>query len=494
MRGEKYLLSWRLAVAARGVEMTTAMKPAGLSTKNVVSLLIAAAIVALSYALPAASGLSNEGQTVLGILFAGIILWITEALPLPATALLVLILMPLLGVCSFNDAYAKSIGSTAYFLMGTFAFTVALDATSIPTRMVAFVLKHAGTDSKKVLLGFMLACALLSTVMSDVAACGVFISVGKRLLELNNAEKGKSRLGKAIMIAIPWASYAGGAASMAGNGVNVLTVNFFDELFGVQITFVQWMMLGIPTAIILLITSWIVVCVCFKPEAVSQESVDMTFEEVGKLGKLSSPEIRTIVIITLAMVCWILSSWIPVLNTAMVAIAAMVLFAVPGSSTLKFDELLKRMNWGVILMIMCIMSVSSFVVSTGAGEWIVNTVVAAVPVEVRTPLVLLAVVSIIGAITHNVVPVGPAVAGILAFPLGTIAQQFGISMTTMLMTVAWMSSFSYMLPLDCVPILTYTTGYYKMSDMVQTGIVPTLVSIVLAVALLPLLCIVFGLS
>lgn len=472
--------------------MSNIVSSARLRPRSVVFMVLAALIIAVSALAPGTEGLSYEGRMVLSIMAAGILLWITESLPLPATALLILVLMPITGVCSFDEAYSNAMGSTVFFLMGTFAFTVALDATTIPTRIASFVLRWSGTDTNKMLLGFMCATAFLSFFMSDVAACGVFISVGKRLLELNHAEKKISRMGKALMIAIPWASYAGGLAVMTGNGCNVVTVGLFKELFGIEMNFVEWSMLGIPFCLIMLVVAWFVLTRFFKPEAISQESIDATRDEVSKLGPVSRPEIATMVIIALAMVFWILSSWISFFNTAMVAICAVVLLSVPGFSTLQFKELVSRMNWGVILMIMCILSVAHFVVETGAGDWLVDVVLSVVPEAVRTPLVILFIVSTIGAITHNVVPVGPAVAGVLAYPLGVIAGDFGISMYCMLMVVAWQASLAYILPLDCVPILTYSSGYYTMMDMIKVGWIPTMVLIVLTCTLLPALCGLFG--
>ncbi len=472
--------------------MSELAKGAALRPRSVVFIAIAALIIVAAQLAPDTAGLSHEGRMVLSILVAGVLLWMTESLPLPATALLILVMMPLTGVCSFADAYANSMGATVFFLMGTFAFTVALDATTIPTRMAAFVLRWSGTDTNKMLLGFMAATAFLSFFMSDVAACGIFISVGKRLLELNHAEKLKSKMGKAIMIAIPYASYAGGCAVMTGNGVNVVTVGLFQSLFDVNISFVEWSVLGFPFCIIMLFASWFIITRFFKPEPISQESIDATLAEVSDMGKITRPEVMTCVIIALAMLFWILSSWFDIFNTAMVAILATVAFSVPGCSTLEFKELVSRMNWGVLLMIMCILSVAHFVVSTGAGDWIVSAVVGALPESWKAPLVVLAVLSVVGALVHNVVPVGPAVASIIAYPFGVIAGDFGISMYCMLMVVAWQASLAYMLPLDCVPILTYSQGYYRMVDMLKVGWIPTLVTVLLTVTLLPAMCALCG--
>lgn len=460
--------------------------------RSIVFIVIAALIIVAAAMAPLSGDLTHQGRMVLAILAAGVVLWVSESLPLPATALLMLILMPIMGVCTFNEAYQNAIGSTVFFLMGTFAFTVALDATTIPTRICAAVLKWSGTNTNKMLLGFMAACAFLSFFMSDVAACGVFISVGKRILELNKAEKLKSRMGKAIMIGIPWASYAGGCAVMTGNGCNVVTVGLFEQLFGIHMTFIEWSILGFPFCIILLFSCWFILTRYFKPEEISQESIDVTMREVEDMGPIGRAEKATVIIIALAMVFWILSSWFSQLNTAMIAICAVVALSLPGCSTIGFKELVSRMNWGVLIMIMCILSVSHFVVSTGAGDWLVLATVGMLPDGQINPIIILLLASTIGAIAHNLIPVGPAVAGILAYPLGVIAGQFDVSMYAMLMVVAWQASIACILPLDCVPIQTYSAGYYTIGDNVKVGWIPTVVLIALTATLLPAMCLLLG--
>ncbi len=466
--------------------------PSAATVRKGIAIVVSLALVVGAALAPATPGLTYEGREVLSILIAGIIMWATEALPLPATALAVLIAMPIAGVCTFDEAYTNTVGSTVFFLMGTFAFTVVLDATTIPTRVANLVLGWSGTSSNKMMLGFMVATAALSMFMSDVAACGVFISVAKKLLVLNHAKKGESRLGKALMIAIPWASFAGGCAVMTGNGCNVVTAGLFKNLFGFEITFVQWAMLGLPISLVLLFACWFILTRWFKPEDISAESIEQTKAETAQLGKLQSAEKKTVGVILAAMLFWIISSWVPAINTAEVAIIAVILFSIPGWSCLEFKELITRMNWGVILMIMCIISVSHFIVSTGAGDWVVESVVGSLPESAKVALVLIFIMSVIGAVAHNVVPVGPAVAGMIAYPFGAICGDFGISMHLALMLVAFQASFAFMLPLDCVPILTYSAGYYKMSDMIKVGWMPTLVNIALNVTLLPALCMAFG--
>lgn len=272
----------------------------------------------------------------------------------------------------------------------------------------------------------------------------------------------------------------------------MVTVGLFAELFGIRMSFIEWSMLGVPFCLIMLLAAWVVIVGAFRPEPISQASIDATRAEAAALGPLTGPEKATMGIIAAAMAAWIASSWVPALNTAMIAIVAVVLLSLPGGSTLEFKELVSRMNWGVLVMIMCILSVAHFVVATGAGDWMVSAIMAVMPDTWKTPFLVLLVLSAVGAVVHNVVPVGPAVAGILAYPFGVLAGDFGISMYCMLMVVAWQASLAYVLPLDCVPILTYSTGYYRMGDMARIGWVPTVVLVALTATLLPALCALLG--
>ena len=453
---------------------------------------VAAVLLASALMGPEVPGLGHEGKATVAILLVAVVLWVSEALPLAITALLMLVAMPLCGVCSYEDAFANSIGSTVFFLLGPFAFTVALDATSIPTRIAGAVLAWSGTSSRKMLFGLMAAVAAFSTVMSDVAACGVFISVGKRLLELNGEKAGSSSLGKALMMGIPWASYAGGCAVMTGNGCNVLAVDLFRDLFGVEVTFAQWFILGAPVAVAMLVVAWAALTTVFRTEPLKEEALELIVSEARACGPLMRAEKATLIVIGAALIGWVVSSWVPFVNTALVAVLALAALSSPGCCVLDFRTLLSRMNWGVILMIMSVMSVAHFIVVTGAGQWFVDGVVALVPVGLHTATGMLLAASVAGCLIHGVVPVGPAVAAVLAFPLGSLAGDYGISVAAMVMVVAWQASISYLLPLDCVPVLTYGYGYYTMADMVRVGWIPSVVLVALSVTLLPALCAFLG--
>lgn len=189
--------------------------------RNWLFIAVAVAVVVLGVFLPTESvGLTYEGRMSLFIMLAGIVLWVTEAVPLTISGLALLALLPFMGVWTFNDSWSNSVNANTFFLICTFAFTIAISKTSIPTRVIGAVVKWAGTSSSKMILGIMAAVAVLSSVVTNTAATAMSMPLVLKLIEVNGSEKGKSNLGKALMIAAPMAACAGGAALLCGCGLN----------------------------------------------------------------------------------------------------------------------------------------------------------------------------------------------------------------------------------------------------------------------------------
>lgn len=456
-------------------------------------LAIAAAVIVAAVVMPPVEGLSAQGRVTIALMAAGIVLWVSEALPTSITALVLMALMPLLGVCSFNDAWANSITSNTFFLIGTFSFTVALASTTIPLRLVGAILRWSRNDSSKLILGFMCGTALMSTVMTDIAACSVFMALCLFILEANGAERGTSRLGKALMIAIPWGSAIGGAATLCGCGLNIMVVGVLEGAFGITVSFMTWLVCALPMAVIVLPISWFLLVRVFRPEPITEEAYRATCERCAGLGPVTTREKWACGIILVTLLLWILSTWVPALNTTAVVMLSMAVFFLPGINVMSFDALVRGVNWGILLMIMGVTSLATAMAATGAGEWVVNVAVSGV-VSGLGPAGILAAGALLGCVLHNVIPVGPAVCGILVIPFAQIAMASDVSLTAMAIMLGWECGVTLIVPLDCVPMVSYSYGYYRFWDMMKVGWVPSLLMIVYAATALPALCGMLGVA
>ena len=456
-------------------------------------LALAALILIAAAALPPWEGLSFQGRMAIALMGAGVVLWVTDVLPACITALVLMALMPLFGVCSFNEAWANSINSNVFFLIGTFSFTIALSSTTVPLRVVGAILRWSGNDPKKLILGFMCGTAVFSTVMTDIAACGVFMALCIFILEANGAEKGRSRLGKALMIAVPWGSAIGGAATLCGCGLNIMVVGVLEESFGITVSFLTWLICALPMTLMVLPLSWVLLVKVFKPEAITAEAYEATQRRCSGLPPITRREWWACAVILVTLALWILSTWFPFLNTAAVVMISMALFFIPGNQVMTFDDLVKGVNWGIILLIMGVTSLAAALASTGAGSWIVNVVLADA-VHGLSPMGVLAIGALLGCVLHNIIPVGPAVCGILVVPFATLALSSGASMTAMAVMLGWECGVALIIPLDCVPLVSYSYGYYRFWDMMKVGWVPSLLMIVYAATALPAICAALGVA
>lgn len=442
--------------------------------------------IALVFFVPEVEGLTSPGMASLALLIAAIILWVLEALPLAISTLLVMICMPYLDIMPAFQVWKEFMSPVFFFVLATFALTGALVKTNIPIRIAGFLLKWAGKNGKKLVLGFIAGTAFLSSIMSNVPSCALFSSLAIAILKANGDPKpGESSLGKALMIGIPFGSVMGGFATPAGTSINILALNMFEQTTGQTITFLNWMLVGIPlTAVGILVCAWGIVLV-HKPEKITDEAIESAQKMLDDAGPLSVLEKKVITIIVLMFAFWILGTWVPAFDTTIVAMAGMIAFFLPGVNVLTWNEFVDSCSWEAIFMIGGVQSIAAGILGTGAAAWLVNSTLAG---AVHWPVALtLLVASALAAILHVIVPTGPAVVGLALIPFIGVANLTGINPITITFIVVWWSGVTYLLPIDTVPLITYGYKYYRIPDMFKAGILPTIIMTGIAAAMIPFL-------
>ena len=472
--------------------MSEAVLHASLRPRNVACILIAIAIVAATALAPTTEGLTYEGRMVLGILAAGILLWVTESLPLPATALLVLIMMPIMGVCSFDEAYSNAMGSTVFFLMGTFAFTVALDATTIPTRIAAFVLRRSGTDTNKMLLGFMCATTLVSTVMSDVPCTVLFLGFALTILKAADAKPLQSNLGRCLMIGIPIAAVTGGMATPAGSSFNVVAMNILQQATGTSISFLDWVLVALPVVIIMTPICWFFITAILKPEPIADSCLQGIRDQAAGAKKIEAYEVKAILVIGAMLVLWIVGNWVPVLNATVVALIGLTVMFLPGMDLLTWKEFQGSVPWGIVIMCGTIMSMGGVVEATGGAAFLAGAISGSGVMDLgffAAFALLLALIYLL----HTVCPIGVAILGIFLPIMITLCAGFGVSPAVPTIALAVVVAGNYLMPVNPTVMLTYGEGYYTFGDMFKTGIVPSVALVLIMAAWMPFIVGVMGL-
>ncbi|WP_270295762.1 SLC13 family permease [Eggerthella sinensis] len=165
--------------------------------KRLIGIGVAAICIIASCLIPGSESLSHQGIMALGLLLALASLWATSALPIGAVALLVVILLPLLGIVEMGQAFSGFASPALFFIISVFALPVIMMKTKWGARLISRLLDWTGTDSRKLVLGFMIATTLVSTVMSDVPCTVLFLGFALTILKAADAKPGSSNLASA---------------------------------------------------------------------------------------------------------------------------------------------------------------------------------------------------------------------------------------------------------------------------------------------------------
>ena len=446
--------------------------------KSIISFFAAVFLVFLSRILPLPEGLTREGLTSIVLLVAAIVLWVTEAMDLAAITIMIVATIPFFKIMPASSMFSSFAGSVFFFVLATFALTAALASSTLPTRIAGLILRWSGQNSKKLVIGFTLGTAILSAIMSNVPTCALFASLAIAILKTDGDPKpGTSRLGKALMIGVPAGSVIGGFITPAGGPTNVLAIEILEKT-GYNVTFLDWMIIGLPLALISCIIVSVWLGIVFRPEPISEEALEKAKQMVKDAGPISAREKKMLVIIFLMFVFWISSTWVPAFNTTLIALLGMCAFFLPGVRVLTWDQFTKNSSWDALFMIGGVGALAQAILDSGAATWLVNTLLSGA--ASWSPVVVYIVISAVICVLHILIPSGPAVAGLAVMPMILFAESAGVNPIAAAVLTAFWGGVTFMLPMDAVPMLTYGYWYYKIPDMLKFGWLPSIVIIVIA--------------
>lgn len=451
--------------------------------------------------------LSRTGQLCLGLLLLAIFYWITEALPFHITALLVLLVMPVLritdGLPLLKDdgkvvtAQGLAAGYQALvpisfgddlilFFLGVFLLSAAFTETPLGKRLTLRMLRIIGTGARTVLFGFLLMGDLLSMWVSDVGVAALMLPIALSILRESGLQPLKSNFGRALMIAVCWGAIFGGIGTPAGCGPNTIAIGFMRDLNGMDISFLDWMKIGVPAALILVPAGWLILLLMFPPEIkrlpITREDIDRQLRE---LGKWTRPEIGTVVVFAIVIFLWVFNPLIvKVTDKALnfpisyVSILGGLLLFLPPFRVLTWDKAEKAVSWSSILLIMASLGLGMMTYHTGAAKWIAVALLGGV--STLSPVMLIFVV-VLAVIFMKLFLASNTVTGIVILPLMiSLAQAYGIDAWILVGPAAFTSSLGIILvtqtPTNIIP---YTSGYFTIKDFAKSGVVMSLVMAVL---------------
>lgn len=458
-------------------------------TKRAALIAIALLIIVGFHFFPLPEGLSYAGKMSIALILAGIILWITEPVPLAISGLGLMISMPLFGVLDYTNVWVNFISSVVFFIICSFAITAALLKTKIPVKMIYYLLNWSGTSGPKIVLGFLLASTALSAFISNLPCAAMFAGIAMSILKEDQSVLGESRFGKTVMIAIPFGTALGGCITPAGSALNVLCINVLRGETGINIPFLHWVAICAPIIIITLPIAYFFLIKIFKPEDIKESTLNTIREQMGKVGPLEALDQKVVMIILITIAAWILSTWTHWDLTA-IAVACTVAFFLPGIDAITWKEFTDAIAWPVVFLIGSVQSIAGGMVKSGAAAWIISGSLAKIALGSGA---LIAGAAFMLPLIRLVIPVGPPVIFISLIPLAGMAKAAGISAVVFTIIIAFAASVNLLLAIDANALITYSRRWYTMGEYFVAGIAPTLTFILCHIFLLPILVRLVGL-
>lgn len=440
--------------------------------------------------LPAPEGLPIEGwhTAAVGMLMA--IWWITEALPIPVTALLPVVLLPVLDITTISEATTPFANPLIFLFLGGFVIAVAMERWDLHIRIALNIVKYVGVKPSSIIMGFIIASAFLSMWVSNTATALMMLPIALSILKLvEDQKKSPEKLNFEIVLvlSIAYGCNIGGMGTLIGTPPNALLAGFMSENYGFEIGFAQWMMIGVPLMIVALpILYFLLVKVIYPVKLVELPGGARLIEDkLRGLGPISNAEKKVAVVFTLTALLWIfrplLTDFVPGLSDAGIAVgAAVLLFIIPvdlseGVFILSWSEA-EELPWGVLILFGGGLSLASAISNTGLAEWIGQ----GVGVLGSWPLFLLVGLVVFMIIFLTEMTSNTATTAAFLPILASVAIGLGENPLLLAVPAALGASCAFMLPVATPPnAIVYGSGKLTIPEMSKAGFWLNIVFIVL---------------
>jgi sodium-dependent dicarboxylate transporter 2/3/5 len=435
-----------------------------------------------------------------------VVWWITEAIPIPATSLLPLVLMPLTGIMPIKEAAAPFANELIFLFLGGFLIALGMQRWNLHRRIALTIVYVVGTSPERLIFGFMLASACISAFVSNTVTALMMMPIGLAVIA-QVVEEGRREgldtvmdfaperfaFGINLMLGIAYAASIGGMATLIGTPPNTVLAGYVRQHYGLEITFARWMLVGVPLSAVMLVLCWLWLTRVAHPMKLLRVPGGRRLieTELRGLGAWSRGELFTGMVFAVTALAWIFRPFLVSLLPATASLSdagiglmgGLLLFLLPvnwrqGHFVLNW-EWAERIPWGVLILFGGGLSLAAGFDSTGLSAWLAGRV--QLLGDAPLLLLVLAVTALIIFLTELTSNTATAA---LSMPLlAAVAEGIGHNPMLLLVPAALAASSAFMLPVATPPnAIVFGSGYVTIPQMARSGFVLNLIGL----ALIPL--------
>ncbi len=468
--------------------------------RQIIGLFLGPVLFLVALLMPTPAEMSPEAQKVLASTLWIACWWVTEAIPIPVTSLMPIILFPLTGALSVANATAPYANHNVFLFLGGFTIAVCMQRWNLHRRIALHIIYIMGTSPSRLILGFMVATAFLSMWISNTATSMMMVPIGlavilqvAKIISRQNIEgidvrQGRFNFGTCLMLSIAYAASIGGMATLIGTPPNIIFAGVVEEMFGVTISFARWFSYGLPISTVFLLIAWQYMVKFAYPPRLKEipGGRDVVNDELKNLGAFSREEKAIAAVFLFVALAWLSRSFLleeifPEINDAAIAIVgAVITFLIPVN--LKEGRFLNnwstavKLPWGILLLFGGGLSLAGAFSETGLAKWI-GMRLSAIE-ELPMILIMFAVVAMVIYLTEFTS--NTATTSMMMPIMAAMASAMFIHPYALMITATTATSFAFMLPVATPPnAVIFGSGYVSIPQMVRAGFLLNILGVII---------------
>lgn len=449
--------------------------------------------------------LSHAARATLAMMLWMALWWMSEAVPIEATALLPIVLFPLQGIASLAAAAAPYASDIVFLFLGGFVLAAAIQRWGVDRRIAWSVLRVTGARQDRIVAGVMAVTAFLSLWVSNTATAAMMLPIALAIIAAADVHQGErnSDFGIALLLSVAYAASLGGIGTLIGSPPNGIAARFITQTYGREFSFLDWLAIGLPVMLIMLPLTWLLLTrVLFRVHGQSVARAGaLAANELSRLGPMSRGARATIAVFAITVLLWTTRPWLVQiqlggqavlsgLTDAGIAVgAALALFLLPagdGTRVMHWDNA-ATLPWGVLILIGGGLSLAAAIEANGAAQFIASGAahLGGWPV-LALVLVVVAATVFLSELTSNTAQVA-----IMLPILAALAPGLGVDPMLLILPCTLAASCAFMMPVGTPPnAIIFGSGLISIARMCKTGVWLNLVAIVvitlMCYALIPL--------